>query len=542
MQRTPSLKRHRHEGLYQTNTGTGTDWIFFCNFFPDSLHSALGAARTRLSFNRNHIKTYIDSYNLGPVAHVSISRFNLLSLPSSSNQVILCMDMVHATWPQRPSSVRCPNIAITTFLKPQYASAEARYDKVQGGLTLGGYDTSRFGSKNVTFNFYNDVSQTFLADLRTITYIPTAVSTVTTSTNLMSETLSMYIDSTIPYTYLPVDICDKFESAFGLVWNATNELYTVNETAHATLLSDNPSITFTLATSFPVLSNGTNSSTYFPLKRATNDTQFTLGRVFLQEAYPIADYDRSQSTVAPCVWPSAFTENIVAIHPPSPNSTNNTITITHKSSISSSTPIGAIVRGVVGGIVLIIAAILAYWWFIYKPKHKNHVEPEGSSAPRTELSTHEEAEKKRRAKAEIAGTPILGHETDSQAGIGNEAGDTQVFEMPAREPVGSELHTPQGSPRQSLRFSEGLVSPRSQSGGTRSPLSVSSRDSSRGPSGGDFAAMQFAYTAIYVREEEFLERKNSPEKFPMYEMLKFEVVRDSGADASDPKSSRLVFC
>lgn len=337
----------------------------------------------------------------------------------------------------------------------------------------------------------------------------------------MSETLSMYIDSTIPYIYLPVDICDKFESAFGLVWNATNELYTVNETAHNKLLSDNPSITFTLANtagqtldvvlpyasfdltaSFPVLPNGTNSTTYFPLKRATNDTQYTLGRVFLQEAYLIADYDRSQFTVAPCVWPSTFTENIVAIHPPGANTTNSTTTITHNSS-SSSTSIGAIVGGIVGGIVLIIAAIAAYWWFIYRSKNKKRSELEGSSAPmdteagtaaginvqdkpeldanfeRTELSAYEEAEKKRRAEVEIAGTPIPGHEMDSQAGIGNEVDDTQVFEMPAREPVGSELHTPQGSPRQSPRISEGLVSP-------RSPLSVSSRDSSRGPSGGYF--------------------------------------------------------
>jgi hypothetical protein len=374
----------------------------------------------------------------------------------------------------------------------------------------------------VTFSFYNDVSRRFLANLRAITYIPTGVSTVTTSTTLMSETISMYIDSTIPYIYLPIDICAKFESAFGLTWDENDEIYTVNDTAHSSLTSTNPSITFTLANtagqtlnivlpyaafdlraSFPVLSNGTNSTNYFPLKRATNDTQYTLGRVFLQEAYIIADYDRSQFTVAPCVWPVTFAENIVAIHPPSTNNTTNTnTTLTPtQNSPSSSTPIGAIVGGVVGGIVLILAAVLAYWWFIYKPRHKPGAELEGNSesgmmasinvqdkpeldANMTilELSAYEEAEKKRRALSEIAGTPLLGHEMDSQVGIGNELDSPEIFEMSAMEPVGSELHSLQSSPRQSPRFSEGLVSPQSRSG-ARSPFGPVSRDSSRGPSG-----------------------------------------------------------
>ena len=40
---------------------------------------------------------------------------------------------------------------------------------------------------------------------------------------------------------------------------------------------------------------------------------------------------------------------------------------------------------------------------------------------------------------------------------------------------------------------------------------------------------------IYVREKEYLEPKKSPEKFPMYETLKFEVVEDSTTDASVQK-------
>jgi PKD repeat protein len=152
---------------------------------------------------------------------------------------------------------------------------------------------------------YNDVARRFIAELTTVKYIPTGVSTITTPITLMSEPISMYIDSTIPFIYLPTSICSKFESEFGLQWDASNEIYTVNNTQHTALQNMNPNITLTVANdagqdldiilpyaafdltaTFPVLSNLSNitdSVAYFPLKRADNDTQYTLGRVFLQE-------------------------------------------------------------------------------------------------------------------------------------------------------------------------------------------------------------------------------------------------------------------
>lgn len=174
-------------------------------------------------------------------------------------------------------------------------------NKQQGSLTLGGYDSSRFSpSKNLTLPFYKDVSRRFIVDLTAITYTPAGISTITTSTTLADKRIPMYIDSTIPYIYLPIDMCNKFESNFGLHYDEANEIYTVNDTMHQKLLDMNPSLTFTLSDSkgstigfelpyaafdltatFPVITNDTK---YFPLKRAQNDTQYTLGRVFLQEA------------------------------------------------------------------------------------------------------------------------------------------------------------------------------------------------------------------------------------------------------------------
>ncbi len=73
----------------------------------------------------------------------------------------------------------------------------------------------------------------------------------------------------------------------------------LNDTQHAILTSSNASITFQLGTdtgssfsvtfpyaafdllaSYPLLAQ---PAYYFPIKQAKNETQFTLGRVFLQE-------------------------------------------------------------------------------------------------------------------------------------------------------------------------------------------------------------------------------------------------------------------
>lgn len=105
----------------------------------------------------------------------------------------------------------------------------------------------------------------------------------------------------MPYLYLPLDVCEKFEAAFGLTWNTDVQAYLVNDTLNNRLKAQNPSVTFTLGTlattntvdislpyaafdltaDYPLMLNKTR---YFPLVRAVNDSQYTLGRSFLQEA------------------------------------------------------------------------------------------------------------------------------------------------------------------------------------------------------------------------------------------------------------------
>jgi hypothetical protein len=79
--------------------------------------------------------------------------------------------------------------------------------------------------------------------------------------------------------------------------------YPINDTNYAYLKAQDPQVTFTIANSisggqtvdislpfsafalkvsYPF--NATNATYEFPLRRADNDTQYTLGRTFLQEA------------------------------------------------------------------------------------------------------------------------------------------------------------------------------------------------------------------------------------------------------------------
>lgn len=164
---------------------------------------------------------------------------------------------------------------------------------------FGGYDASRFIPNDVEFNFASDISRDLVVGLQFIKYSDSK----TANGVLLSEGILTFIDSTVPHIWLPVDVCEAFENAFGLTYDNASGLYPVDDTLHESLLKQNASITFTLGdevnggknvdVTLPYLSFDqqakspflSNSTRYFPLRRAANDTQFTLGRTFLQESY-----------------------------------------------------------------------------------------------------------------------------------------------------------------------------------------------------------------------------------------------------------------
>ena len=149
-----------------------------------------------------------------------------------------------------------------------------------------------------------DPSRDLVVGLQSISSTTTDDSTslITQQQYLLPDPILTFIDSTIPYIYLPIEACQKFEKTLGLEWNSTAEMYWVSETLHQSLLSKNLSFTFTIGdaksggprvqielpyTSFdlevkPPFTQDTTR--YFPLQKAVDESQYTLGRTFLQEA------------------------------------------------------------------------------------------------------------------------------------------------------------------------------------------------------------------------------------------------------------------
>ena len=171
------------------------------------------------------------------------------------------------------------------------------YDKVLGSLTLGGLDLSKAGPRNLSFPFASDDSRDLTVGLQGISASVQGVGHA-----LLPQGVYSFIDSTIPQIWLPLVACQQFEQLFGLTIDPDTDLYLVNDTLHQKLLEQNATFTFTLGNNveggesldivlpyasfdlfvdYPIVQNRTR---YFPLMRAANDTQYTLGRAFLQEA------------------------------------------------------------------------------------------------------------------------------------------------------------------------------------------------------------------------------------------------------------------
>jgi hypothetical protein len=251
------------------------------------------------------------------------------------------------------------------------AGAHYREPPVYGSLTLGGFDATRFQPNNLTFAFGADFSRDLLVSLHSITYDTVG------SSPLLASSINMFIDSLVTEIWLPVDVCEAFAQQFNLTWNAQGQLYLVDDAAHTALVAQNPKFTFTigqtggsgaidivlpyaafdLSLMAPIVGDNTR---YFPLKRAQNSSQYTLGRTFLQEAYVIADYDRRNFSVSQALFPStSVAQKIVAILPPGHSSNGKRL---------SGGVIAAIVISILAAILIVSAAALG--WSKYRNRSK----------------------------------------------------------------------------------------------------------------------------------------------------------------------------
>ena len=252
---------------------------------------------------------------------------------------------------------------------------------------------------NLTFPFDADDSRRLTLGLQSVT----ASNTLQGALTPLSQGTLFMIDSSVPDIWLPMSACQMFEQAFGLTYDPLTDLYLVNDSIHKQLQQKEPTVTFKLAVteseglsvditlpygafdlqaSSPIYPNATN---YFPLRRAANETQQTLGRAFLQEAYVVVDYERSNFSVYQAVFKEPNPSQIVTIHSTSytaPTPTSSTTTLGGHRRLDH----GEIVALVVG-IVAFLATAVAIVTFVYHRKGARRQAASASRINQAELVT-----------------------------------------------------------------------------------------------------------------------------------------------------------
>ena len=289
---------------------------------------------------------------------------------------------------------------------------------VPASLTLGGFDSNRFEPHNVSFDLDPGRNPVVALNEISVTASPLASSNVSlgwpsNSIELLGAADSGFytIDASTPYLWLPKDVCLQFEEAFGLTYDDQLELYTFssNATRREDLVGWNMTFNFILADlpgssrvvslslpyaafdlqltyPFPGL-NATQSSeptNYFPLRRAANTTQYTIGRVFLQETYLTVDYERNTFSVSQAVFDANAIndQRLVDISRPH-NSTFAGPKVASASELSKATVAGVAVGATL--LLVILASIAALC--LRRLKHSNPkgrqdraIKPEGKGS------------------------------------------------------------------------------------------------------------------------------------------------------------------
>lgn len=285
------------------------------------------------------------------------------------------------------------------------AGAYYRLKQIPSSLTVGGYDHNRIIPHNTSFELSPNQKPVVALNGITVTANPTPASkqSIGWSTNPLplfgsfgSSDLSLYtIDSSTPYLWLPETICEAFEGAFGLTYDDELQLYTFgpNATQHDVLnnwnmtfkfiIADLPGSTKTVTISLPYAAfdlqlsypfpglNATSSSpptNYFPIRKATNSTQYTIGRVFLQESYLTVDYERNNFSIYQASFDINALNNVKLVDISRPRNSSFTGPIVRGNKLGR----GALV-GVITGAVVLSVALLAFCTFCLRQRHFHRV-------------------------------------------------------------------------------------------------------------------------------------------------------------------------
>ncbi|EAT88505.1 hypothetical protein SNOG_04745 [Parastagonospora nodorum SN15] len=242
------------------------------------------------------------------------------------------------------------------------AGAYHRFTHVPGSLVLGGYDRSRISGPTLRLSAESDI----IVGLQGITStLPNG-----TTNSLLATGIIATIDTAVSELWLPPSVCDAFALALGLTYFEAADRYVLTNAAHSALLAAPPSFNFTIGVStsggdiiiieIPYAAFDLKAKAYFPLRRAANETQYALGRVFMQEIYLSVDSEREEFNISQAVFKSPMPESDLVTILPKIGTSDLKPPHPYTGEIL---PIGAIIGIVVGIVILALFLMSLGWWF-----------------------------------------------------------------------------------------------------------------------------------------------------------------------------------
>ena len=232
---------------------------------------------------------------------------------------------------------------------------------------------------------------------------------------LLPNPVLAYVNPGVSHVWLPTEACALFEHAFNLTYNETLDRYLIDDTTRQTLLSANTKLNFNITgptsnssvqieipyaafdlelNTYPDVDNATDTESlpYFPLRRAENSSQYTLGRTFLQGAYLITDYERSEFYLHQAIFPTTQTAKDIRTILPLPTSPQNSSTNGNVSPSPSNILYAGTLVGIVVGSVLLLAIICLTFYIVRRHCLRVHLASETEFSKSVELDSDEKLE------------------------------------------------------------------------------------------------------------------------------------------------------
>ncbi|KIX00049.1 uncharacterized protein Z518_10976 [Rhinocladiella mackenziei CBS 650.93] len=344
------------------------------------------------------------------------------------------------------------------------AGAFYRLKSVPASLTLGGIDANRFVPNDMTFSLSTDYAPIVAINSITVSSSPSNGESLPNNWDSNPQTLLdgsqadlFTIDSSTPFLWLPDEVCDSFANSLNLTYDDNLQLYLFpddNLSSPDALTAWNLTFTFALSNlpgssdvieltlpydafnlqltyPFPNLdANFTSPPTnYFPLRKAANSTQYTIGRAFLQETYLTVDYERNNFSISQAVFTldAVSNVNLMAISRP-----EDSIWPGPASSADSGLSTGAKVGIGVGAAVGVLIVVGLAWMFCFRKRSSKGSSSGEKTKRRSLLSRIHRAPDSKTSVSELLGDKRHPTEVPADPSVSRfELSGNTPIEMPA---------------------------------------------------------------------------------------------------------------